>query len=98
MGLQRLELGHYRRGLPGRGMAGEGPPLMNIEEQILESISATLDKHLDHKWKQVGRCVYCHDCGERLYQGQLPADRREPKPKPVEPKATTDMRQRWRKD
>ena len=32
--------------------------------------------HAPHTWRQVGLCVYCDDCGERLYQGQLPDDRR----------------------
>ena len=32
-----------------------------------------LGSHKDHKWKQVGRCVYCEVCNMRLYQGRLPA-------------------------
>ena len=73
---------------------------MSIENQVLEQIAATLDLHIDHTWKQVGRCVYCDDCGVRLYQGKLPPDRREAarKRSPVEPPATTDMRKRWGKD
>lgn len=72
---------------------------MTVEQQVLEAIAATLDLHIDHAWKQVGRCVYCDDCGERLYQGSLPPDRKPSKPRPrPEPKTTTDMRQRWGKD
>jgi hypothetical protein len=29
--------------------------------------------HADHTWSQQGRCVWCDDCGIRLYQGTLPA-------------------------
>lgn len=32
-----------------------------------------LADHAEHKWSQVGRCVWCDDCGVRLYQGELPA-------------------------
>ena len=35
-----------------------------------------LAEHADHPWSQVGPCVYCDDCGTRLYQGELPEDRR----------------------
>jgi hypothetical protein len=28
--------------------------------------------HVDHEWKQVDPCVYCDQCGTRLYQGQAP--------------------------
>ncbi len=27
--------------------------------------------HVDHEWKQVGSCVYCEPCGDRLYQGTV---------------------------
>jgi len=27
-------------------------------------------------WEQIGPCVYCADHRERLYQGELPADRK----------------------
>lgn len=33
----------------------------------------SLIEHSEHKWGQQGRCVYCVDCGVRLYQGKLPA-------------------------
>ena len=40
--------------------------------KVIEKIlSDMFTKHKDHKKKQVGRCVYCVDCGERLYQGKL---------------------------
>jgi hypothetical protein len=73
------------------GMSGEQM------QGALSALFAKLDAHEDHTWQQVGRCVYCHDCGERLYQGTLPPERRQPKPRPVEPKATTAMRERWGK-
>jgi hypothetical protein len=60
---------------------------------------ANIEPHYPHTWRQVGRCVYCDDCGVRLYQGRLPADRKQPKPKPrPEPESTKRMRQRWGKD
>lgn len=36
-----------------------------------------LADHADHAWAQQGRCVYCKDCSERLYQGKLPARGRQ---------------------
>jgi hypothetical protein len=38
--------------------------------QALADYTIELARHADHKWKKVGRCVYC-DCGQRLYQGDL---------------------------
>lgn len=32
--------------------------------------------HEPHRWEQVGACVYCTDCNVRLYQGDLPENRR----------------------
>jgi hypothetical protein len=65
--------------------------------QALEAFDQQLALHEDHTWQQTGRCVYCADCGERLYQGYLPAERRKPKKAPPEPAATTEMRERWHK-
>lgn len=65
--------------------------------RALEAFSEKLELHEAHTWKQVGRCVYCNDCSERLYQGWLPKDRKPPPTTPREPKATTEMRQRWGK-
>lgn len=31
--------------------------------------------HADHEWREVPPCVYCVPCGERLYQGSLPAEK-----------------------
>lgn len=28
------------------------------------------------RWSQVGRCVYCGECGHRIYQGRLPESKR----------------------
>jgi hypothetical protein len=66
-------------------------------EDIAKALDEMFAFHMPHRWKQVGRCVYCDDCGVRLYQGTLPADRREPRRQPPEPKATTEMRARWGK-
>lgn len=66
-------------------------------EKALEGFDRMLIAHEAHTWKQVGRCVYCDDCGDRLYQGRLPKDRQQPKRQPPEPEATTEMRKRWNK-
>ena len=65
---------------------------------IAKALDEMFAHHAPHKWKQVGRCVWCHDCNVRLYQGTLPADRREPKRQAPEPRATTEMRARWGKE
>lgn len=41
-------------------------------DQILKSIRDDFARHVYHKKKQIGRCVYCVDCNKRLYQGRLP--------------------------
>lgn len=28
--------------------------------------------HGEHKWEQIGSCVYCADCNVRLFRGMLP--------------------------
>lgn len=67
-------------------------------EKFLNAFNEHLDLHEAHTWEQVGRCVYCADCQERLYQGYLPKDRRPQKRAPSTPKATREMRQRWGMD
>lgn len=66
--------------------------------KALEDWSARLEIHEAHTWRQVGRCVYCDDCGERLYQGYLPKDRKPPPRRSVEPESTRRMRERWGKN
>ena len=34
-----------------------------------------LADHVDHEWREVGRCVYCVPCGLRLFQGKIAKDR-----------------------
>lgn len=56
-----------------------------------------LTTHGEHPWEQVGRCVYCVPCGERLYQGTIPeghpTGKRQSKP---QPKPLIDQfRERW---
>jgi hypothetical protein len=45
-------------------------------EQVGSSFAAFLNEmltaHGEHPWTQIGRCVYCVPCGERLYQGTIP--------------------------
>jgi hypothetical protein len=67
-----------------------------IVEKALKALDDLLTAHEPHTWEQIGRCVYC-ECGERLYQGYLPAHRRTAKKAPPEPKATTEMRKQWGK-
>ncbi len=31
-------------------------------------------EHKDHEWEWRDPCVYCKDCGVRLYHGSLPQD------------------------
>lgn len=66
-------------------------------QKAMEALNDLLEIHEEHVWEQVGRCVYCADCGERLYQGYLPKERRPVRRGPVTPKATQEMRERWRK-
>lgn len=42
-------------------------------EQMAEAFNRHFAAHDEHPWEQVGRCVYCVPCGERLYQGTIPA-------------------------
>ena len=60
-------------------------------------------RHDAHTWTQIGRCVYCADCNERLYQGTIPPSHARVKTprrwdEPVNPAATRNMRERWNKD
>ena len=43
---------------------------------IYQSFTVLLYEHADCKWSQVGRCVYCDDHGVRLYQGDMPKEKR----------------------
>lgn len=39
----------------------------------IERFNPDIWNHVDHPWRQVGRCVYCGVCeGVRLYQGNIP--------------------------
>lgn len=31
-------------------------------------------QHQACRWEEIGRCVYCAEHGDRLYQGSLPSD------------------------
>lgn len=57
-------------------------------------------RHEDHTWEQVGRCVYCVDCNQRLYQGRVPPEMKvQSRSYGVRtPKETRDMRARWGMD
>lgn len=69
---------------------------MTIEE-AWAAFDKMLAEHQDHEWRQIGRCVYCQPCNERLYQGTLPPEKKgKARPRP-EPPATTEMRKRWGK-
>jgi len=40
-------------------------------------MTTPINSHKDHKWVEVPPCVYCDDCGVRLYQGTLPDNQDE---------------------
>jgi len=67
--------------------------------QIVEALERPSKEHGDHKWHQVGPCVWCGPCGVRLYQGTMPKDH----PvwcEPIQQRRATDadkMRERWGK-
>jgi hypothetical protein len=69
--------------------------------EAVNAMFAEIARHDDHAWQQIGRCVYCHDCQERLYQGRIPASHTNVKvltPRSGTPKTTRDMRARWGMD
>jgi hypothetical protein len=71
-------------------------PIMDAVQALLDEIA----KHEDHWWEKVGRCVYCRDCNQRLYQGTIPPDHTKvvtATPSRA-PRATQEMRARWGKD
>ncbi len=37
-------------------------------------MTTPIDSHKDHKWVEIPPCIYCDDCGVKLYQGELPVD------------------------
>jgi hypothetical protein len=69
-------------------------------DNVLKAFEEKLEIHSDHTWKRIGRCVYCDDCNERLYQGRIPDDHKKVKVKSRNrtPTATQEMRDRWRMD
>jgi hypothetical protein len=69
--------------------------------RAVEAMFSELVRHEEHTWEQVGRCVYCVDCDQRLYQGSIPESHTNVKRRqygPINPKATRDMRERWGMD
>ena len=77
---------------------------MSLDQEQLAAVTAYFEgiaRHQDHTWEQVGRCVYCVDCDERLYQGRIPPEHRNVKCRSYgvhTPKETRDMRTRWGMD
>lgn len=68
-------------------------------EEFPEYIRETVEPHLDHAWKQVGRCVYCGPCNVRLYDGRIPQDHPQLVPPKRSSSPTTEaMRARWNMD
>lgn len=48
---------------------------MKIDKAAFDAMSEFLPGlkvHEEHPWEQVGRCVFCVPCGDRLYQGTIP--------------------------
>ena len=69
------------------------------EEEAVKAVVAFFDeiyRHNEHTWEQVGRCVACVDCGQRLYQGRIPPEHVNVKRRSSggTPKATKEMRER----
>lgn len=56
-----------------------------------------MSAHGEHPWTQIGRCVFCVPCGERMYQGTIPEGHpvgrfpSKPQPKPL----IESFRDRW---
>lgn len=43
-------------------------------QEIAQGVCPNCKK--DGRWSQVGRCVYCNECGHRVYQGTLPESKK----------------------
>lgn len=67
---------------------------------VIEAMFAEIARHDDHTWQQIGRCVHCCDCQQRLYQGTIPSSHIQVKvpSRDRTPKATREMRTRWGMD
>jgi hypothetical protein len=50
---------------------GKTPWSIPVGALMAASPDRILEKHKDHELEQVGRCIYCNDCGTRVCQGQL---------------------------
>lgn len=77
------------------------PPLGEVPVPEAAGVLFAWLEHAGHVWEQVGRCVYCHDCGLRLYQGRIPASHTNVYRRSAgssSPRATDEMRRRWGKD
>lgn len=66
------------------------------QKRFAEALEERLTEHAEHPWHQVGRCVYCGPCRERLYQGTMP----ETHPVWVPPKKPQppSLREKWGMD
>lgn len=70
-------------------------------DEAIKAMFAEIARHDEHCWQQVGRCVYCADCSQRLYQGRIPPEHTNVKRESYgqrTPKETRDMRARWGMD
>lgn len=89
---------------PRTAAQAQAAPSAEEAAAALTRFTADLASHVDHDLAQVGRCVYCNTCGQRLYQGKLwtPKERDElralaagdpgpepPPPDPTEPGSVT---------
>jgi hypothetical protein len=69
---------------------------------VADYLNQLFGKHDEHTWTQIGRCVYCADCNQRLYQGTIPATHTKVRAssrwvEASDPSATRNMRERWGK-
>ena len=49
---------------------------MNTPDDAMAAFARTLEEHDACTWEAIGPCVYCANHGTRLYQGDLPEQRR----------------------
>jgi hypothetical protein len=91
---------HNKAGSIGFVSGCQGCEAEQAAQKALEALGQLMGAHEDHTWEQVGRCVYCADCSERLYQGRIPAQHTNVKKgrTHTEPAATRKMREMWNKN
>ena len=49
---------------------------MTADDAAVRALEAKIAEHAAHGWEQVGPCVWCTTCNVRLYQGDIPEQKR----------------------